>query len=159
MSSDAHIHFESAPFIPQNQYVGSSHQTQRNDSVGLELGPPQQESIGFQQIGSSMQPSNLNSYDDWSRQRDSRGIDDFFSEEEIRTRSHEMLENEDMQQLLRVFSMGGTVNLPEDGYSFSSYNRLMLNHCLTENLERLPPSQTAAHHVSSSSDRKDLYWL
>lgn len=120
-SSSAHIQFENASFIPHNQYVGSSHQTQRNDSVGLELGPPQQGSIGFQQIGSSIQPSNLNSYDDWSRQRDSRGIDDFFSEEEIRTRSHEMLENEDMQQLLRVFSMGGAVNLPEDGYNFSSY--------------------------------------
>ncbi|KAG1326931.1 calmodulin-binding protein 60 C [Cocos nucifera] len=121
LSSNAHIQFGSASFIPQNHYVGSSHQTQRDESVGRELGPPQQESIGFQQIGSSMQPSNLNSYDDWSRQRDSRGIDDFFSEEEIRTRSHEMLENEDMQQLLRVFGMGGAVNLPEDGYNFSSY--------------------------------------
>lgn len=37
-------------------------------------------------------------------------------------RSNEMLENEDMQQLLRVFSMGGnSVNLPEDGYCFQSY--------------------------------------
>ncbi|XP_008800271.1 calmodulin-binding protein 60 B [Phoenix dactylifera] len=121
VSTNAHIQFESTSFIPENQYVGSSHQTQRNDGVGLELGPPQQESIGFQQIGSSIQPSNLNSYDDWSRQRDSRRIDDFFSEEEIRMRSHEMLENEDMQQLLRVFSMGGAVNAPEDGYGFSSY--------------------------------------
>ena len=34
-------------------------------------------------------------------------------------RSHEMLENEDMQQLLRVFSMGGS-NLHEDGYGFPS---------------------------------------
>lgn len=45
------------------------------------------------------------------------------SEEEIRIRSHEMLENEDMQHLLRLFSMGGhaAVNMPDDGYNFSSY--------------------------------------
>lgn len=49
-------------------------------------------------------------------------MDDFFSEEEIRLRSHEMLENEDMQHLLRTFTMGGaSVGLPEDGYGFPPY--------------------------------------
>lgn len=35
-------------------------------------------------------------------------------------RSHEILENEDMQHLLRHFSMGGhsSVYVPEDGYGF-----------------------------------------
>lgn len=52
-----------------------------------------------------------------------RGVEDFFSEE-IRTRSHEMLENEDMQHLLCMFSMGGqghhasSFNVTEDTFSF-----------------------------------------
>ena len=38
-------------------------------------------------------------------------------------RSHEMLENEDMQQLLRMFSMGGhaSVNGHDEGFSFPSF--------------------------------------
>lgn len=34
-----------------------------------------------------------------------------------------MLENEDMQHLLRLFSMGGhaAINIPEDGFEFPSY--------------------------------------
>ena len=123
VDSNIHMQYESNSFAPQSQFNGSSQQTQiaRNDSTGLALGPPQQATLGFQPLGQSILSTDLNTYDDWSRQRDSRGIDDFFSEEEIRTRSHEMLENEDMQQLLRVFGMGGAVNLPEDGYNFSSY--------------------------------------
>ncbi|KAJ0668595.1 putative CALMODULIN-BINDING PROTEIN60 [Helianthus annuus] len=35
-----------------------------------------------------------------------RGLEDYFPEEEIRMRSHEMLENEDMQHLLRLFNTG-----------------------------------------------------
>lgn len=39
-------------------------------------------------------------------------------------RSHEMLENEDMQHLLRIFNMGGqglpSFNANEDGYPYSS---------------------------------------
>ncbi|XP_011043291.1 PREDICTED: uncharacterized protein LOC105138780 isoform X4 [Populus euphratica] len=54
-----------------------------------------------------------------------RGKEDFFSEEEIRTRSHDMLENEDMQQLLRIFNMGGqglsSNSVTEYGYPYSSY--------------------------------------
>lgn len=47
---------------------------------------------------------------------------DFFNEDEIRMRSHEMLENEDMQHLLRLFSMGGhaSISVPEDGFMFPS---------------------------------------
>jgi len=45
-------------------------------------------------------------------------------EEEIRMRSHEILENEEMQHLLRVLTMGGaqgTSGMADDGYGFSSY--------------------------------------
>lgn len=64
----------------------------------------------------------LGPFEDWSSSR-SKGVDDFLSEDEIRMRSHEMLENDDMQHLLRLFSMGGhaSVSAPEDGFSFPSY--------------------------------------
>ncbi|KDP22927.1 hypothetical protein JCGZ_01764 [Jatropha curcas] len=110
-------------FTP-HELITNSHQTSmRNDnSVGLALGPPQSSMSGFQAVGSSMQPSNLNPFDDWANNRD-KGVDEYFAEEEIRLRSHEMLENEDMQHLLRLFSMGAhaSVNIPEDGYGFPPY--------------------------------------
>lgn len=64
----------------------------------------------------------LGPFEDWSNNR-SKGVDDFLSEDEIRMRSHEMLENDDMQHLLRLFSMGGhaSVNVPEDAFNFPSY--------------------------------------
>ncbi|VFQ88995.1 unnamed protein product [Cuscuta campestris] len=46
----------------------------------------------------------------------------FLTEEEIRLRSHEMLENEEMQHLLRVFSMGG------GHYSHAFNNNKINNH-------------------------------
>lgn len=53
-----------------------------------------------------------------------RGIGEFIPEDEIRMRSHEMLENEDMQHLLRFINMGGhnhaSFNVPEEGYPYSS---------------------------------------
>ncbi|XP_010914125.1 calmodulin-binding protein 60 B [Elaeis guineensis] len=125
VDSNVHMQYESNSFAPQSQLNGSSQQTQvtRNDSTGLALGPPQQANLGFQPLGQSVLSTNLNSYDDWSRQRDIQAVEDFnLSEEEIRMRSHEILENEEMQQLLRVFSMGGaSASIPEDTYGFQSY--------------------------------------
>ncbi|KAG1364443.1 Calmodulin-binding protein 60 B [Cocos nucifera] len=125
VDSNIHMQYESNSFAPQSQFNGSSQQTQiaRNDSTGLALGPPQQATLGFQPLGQSILSTDLNTYDDWSRQRDVQAVEDFnLSEEEIRMRSHEILENEEMQQLLRVFSMGGaSTSVPEDGYGFSSY--------------------------------------
>ncbi|RRT83581.1 hypothetical protein B296_00001630 [Ensete ventricosum] len=124
VDSDAHISTESTSSTPQNQFVGSTHQTQftRTDGTSLAPAPPQQASMELQSLGHTVEQPDLSSYDDWSRQRDSRGIDDFFSEDEIRLRSHELLEHEDMQHLLRVFTMGGApTGLHDDGYAFSSY--------------------------------------
>ncbi|KAE8672061.1 Calmodulin-binding protein isoform 4 [Hibiscus syriacus] len=84
-----------------------------NNAVGLALGPPQSR-LGFHNAGSSMQTSNVNHFNDWTNSRD-RGVEDFFSEEEIRMRSNEMLENEDMQHLLRLFSMESPCFCTEDG--------------------------------------------
>ncbi|KAI4296628.1 hypothetical protein L6164_036573 [Bauhinia variegata] len=98
-------------FSLQNQLMGTSHQSQlpRNDN-GLTLGPLQSTTPAFQTISNS-NPTY-------------RGVEDFFPEEEIRIRSNEMLESEDMQQMLRTFNMGGhahtSFNASEDGYPYSS---------------------------------------
>ncbi|KAH6835387.1 Calmodulin-binding protein [Perilla frutescens var. hirtella] len=108
--------FDVASFTQNNHEV--SHPDQfRSDAYDLALGPPQ--STSFQHGNSPLQQANP--FEDWASTRE-KGAD-LLSEEEIRIRSHEMLENEDMQHLLRLFSMGGhaPVNVPEDGYGIPSY--------------------------------------
>ncbi|KAL5212036.1 hypothetical protein ABZP36_022883 [Zizania latifolia] len=101
-------------FLPPSMLMGSVNQETGNDAMGLELG--QLQAISQSQ---SIQPANVG-YDDWSRSRDGQFADDFT--EDIRMKSHQMLEGEDMQQLLRVFSMGGaSTTLPEDAFGFPSY--------------------------------------
>lgn len=56
-------------------------------------------SIGNPAVGGNFFPG------DWSRPRNGQGMEDFFAEE-IRLRSSEMLENDDMQRLLKALSMG-----------------------------------------------------
>jgi hypothetical protein len=65
----------------------------------LAFDPPRSFTPGSHGFGES----NLNSY---------RGIEDFFSEDEIHTRSREILVNKDMKHLLHIFNMGGQVSLP-----------------------------------------------
>ncbi|MBA0574501.1 hypothetical protein Golob_001696, partial [Gossypium lobatum] len=127
MNPNSHNQFGNTQFVPQDQLIDNSQQPEssKNDTnvVGLALGPPQSSIIGFQNIGSSMQPSNLNPFNDWTNNHD-KGVEDFLSEEEIRVRSNEMLENEEMQHLLRLFNMGGnaSINMTEDsGYGFPNY--------------------------------------
>ncbi|XP_051120400.1 calmodulin-binding protein 60 D-like [Andrographis paniculata] len=117
-NSGSRSQFDAASFTQQVQFQTDAY----NNRVGLALGPPQQ-SPTFQEGNSSIQQANLNPFEDWSSNRDKGVVDDFLSEEEIRLRSHEILENEDMQHLLRIFSMGGQtpVNAPDDGFNFSSY--------------------------------------
>ncbi|XP_052181511.1 calmodulin-binding protein 60 D-like isoform X2 [Diospyros lotus] len=125
VTSNSRAQFDSSLFAPQDhQQITISqqiHSDRYDNGVGLALGPPQS-STSFPSISSTVQQSHLSPFDDWSNNRDKVG-EDFLSEDEIRIRSHEMLENEDMQHLLRFFSMGGhaSVNEPEDGYSFQSY--------------------------------------
>ncbi|CAM0946512.1 unnamed protein product [Alopecurus aequalis] len=100
-----------------NQSAAQFAQLQRaaSDAMGLELGHLQQ----VISHGQSIQPANMG-YDDWHRNRDSQYADDFT--EDIRMKSHQMLEGEDMQQLLRVFNMGGaSTGLPDETFSFQSY--------------------------------------
>ncbi|KAE8672171.1 Calmodulin-binding protein 60 E [Hibiscus syriacus] len=126
VNSNSRSQFDSLQFLPYDQLGTSSQQPQSsradNNAVGLALGPPQSSALGFHNAGSSMQTSNVNHFNDWTNSRD-RGVEDFFSEEEIRMRSNEMLENEDMQHLLRLFSMGGHhASVTEDGgFGFPNY--------------------------------------
>lgn len=84
-----------------------------NQGQGLVMGPPPS---GFQLMPPAQQP-DINHYDEWSQNP--------FSEDEIRVRSHELLESDDMQQLLRLFSMGGganaSMNMPDDGFSYPTF--------------------------------------
>ncbi|KAL4628854.1 hypothetical protein ACB092_05G267800 [Castanea dentata] len=104
------IQFDGTSIPLQNPLIGS-HQAQlpRSENV-MALGPRQTSTSGFQTVGAS----NL-TY---------RGVEDLFPEEEIRMRSHEMLENEDMQHLLRLFNTGGqghgSMNMTEEGYPYPS---------------------------------------
>ncbi|KAK4804359.1 hypothetical protein SAY86_004176 [Trapa natans] len=88
--------------------------------------PPHNPLLSSQNVmghGSSQSAPNI--HDSGSSNLQSfRAGEDLFPEEEIRMRTHDMLENEDMQQLLRVFNLGGHGSTPfgalEDSYGFSS---------------------------------------
>ncbi|KAK4271536.1 hypothetical protein QN277_020220 [Acacia crassicarpa] len=89
------IQFDGTDMQLQNQLMSSSDQPQlpRNENRMI-LGTSQSAAPGFQNVSMS-NPSYRG------------GLEELFTEEEIRMRSHEMLENEDMQHLLRFFNMGG----------------------------------------------------
>lgn len=121
----SHPHFSTVPFTQHEEQINHPNQFQTNiynNRAGLALGPPQP-SPSFQQGASSLHHANINPFEDWPTNQE-KGSSDFLSEEEIRVRSHEILENEDMQHLLRLFSMGGghgSGNVPEDGFGFPPY--------------------------------------
>lgn len=112
------------PGLPRQNALSSP-----DSLVGLALGPPQSTVstvstvVPYHSMGTVMQLGSTNGLEDWSHTRDNRGqVDDYFSEEEIRSRSLEMLENEDMQHLLRMFSIGaGGVSVPDDSYQYTAF--------------------------------------
>ncbi|XP_074273692.1 calmodulin-binding protein 60 B isoform X2 [Silene latifolia] len=110
MNSNPQNQFDQTSFS-QQELLGNTHHpllpVSNNREGGLALGPPQPSSSGFQLMQPS-QPPNINPYDDWSQNP--------FTEDDIRNRSHELLESDDMQQLLRIFSMGGHGTMPEDNF-------------------------------------------
>ncbi|KAG8058981.1 hypothetical protein GUJ93_ZPchr0002g24094 [Zizania palustris] len=122
--------YERSSLPPESQLNGSSLQNQA--PMVLALGPSQQQqqhqqNFEFPALGHSMQPSTgLNPFEDWPQpqpqpQESPSGFDDYLMEE-IRMRSHEILENDEMQHMLRILSMGGaSTSLTEEGFSFPSY--------------------------------------
>jgi len=115
---------EKSALSPESQFSGSSLQSQTSGGSNmLALGPPQQQQQGFEfsALGQSMQPAGLNPFDQWSQPQEQRGVDDYLMEE-IRLRSHEILENDEMQQMLRILNMGGaSTNMTDDGFTFPPY--------------------------------------
>lgn len=109
MNLNSNMQLNGASFPPQNHLLGTSQQTQSHGSDSmLALRPPQ--------------PS-MSSYFAASTPNPYKGAEDFLTEEEIRMRSHEMLENEDMQHLLRIFSMGqghASSSVAEENYQYGS---------------------------------------
>ncbi|CAA0826571.1 Calmodulin-binding protein 60 B [Striga hermonthica] len=82
---NASVPLNNSTSYTHNQLINATHQSQASGSENmLALGPP-------------LSTTPFTPF---------RGLDDI-PEDEIRVRSHEILENEDMQHLLRVFSMGG----------------------------------------------------
>ncbi|CAA2938338.1 calmodulin-binding 60 B-like [Olea europaea subsp. europaea] len=113
MNSSSHTQFDTTSFTQPDQQVNLSY----DDRIGVALGPPL--SSSFQAGNSSIQQANLNPFEDCSCNRvegvDEEGVDDFLSDEENYIRSHEMLEEEDMQMLLSHFGMGGLSSINEMG--------------------------------------------
>ncbi|XP_051217517.1 calmodulin-binding protein 60 D isoform X1 [Lolium perenne] len=122
ISQTINMQYGMSSLIPEGQFNGSSIQTQasRNSNM-LALGPPQQQqNFEFSALGQS--PA-LSPFDDWpGRLQESRGGVDDFLMEEIRVRSHDILENEqEMQQMLRILSMGGASANLNNVDGFPSY--------------------------------------
>uniref|UniRef100_A0A1J3GWE2 Calmodulin-binding protein 60 B n=1 Tax=Noccaea caerulescens TaxID=107243 RepID=A0A1J3GWE2_NOCCA len=125
--TSSYMHYGNASFAPQEQLLNNTHESQSmidsNGGVRLALGPPR--GSQSQHMAQLPPPETNSSFNDWGN---NRGGDGFLSEEEIRLRSNEMLENDDMQQLLRLFSMSGgggdqqtPMNMGEDGFGFHSF--------------------------------------
>uniref|UniRef100_A0ACD5YUA8 Uncharacterized protein n=1 Tax=Avena sativa TaxID=4498 RepID=A0ACD5YUA8_AVESA len=116
ISSNITMQYDRGAPSSESQFSGSSLQTQTSGgSSMLALAPPQQQQqqgFEFSDLGQPMQAAGLNPFDQWSQPQDNRGVDDYLMEE-IRLRSHEILENDEMQQMLRILNMGGG-----DGFSF-----------------------------------------
>ncbi|XP_059292618.1 calmodulin-binding protein 60 B-like [Lycium ferocissimum] len=109
MNLNGNVQLNGSSFPTQNHLLGTSQQAQPHGSDSmLALRPPQ--------------PS-MSSYFAASTPNPYKGAEDFLTEEEIRMRSHEMLENEDMQHLLRIFSMGqghASSSVAEENYQYGS---------------------------------------
>ncbi|XP_076885041.1 calmodulin-binding protein 60 C-like [Bidens hawaiensis] len=88
--------FDATSFTFHNPLINGSQQPLGNDNNLLALGLTQPSTPNF--LSGNTNTLNLSS--------SFRGLDDYFPEEEIRMRSHEMLENDDMRHLLWLFNNG-----------------------------------------------------
>lgn len=138
MNLNVSVQLES-PSFPPNQLISTVQQSQPSSGIEsiLALGPPHSTSPSFPTNAAS----NLTSY---------RALEDI-PEDEIRVRSHEMLEHDDMQHLLRMFSMGGnghaSFNANDNNFSYSTYNPFS------------PPSFTFGEDRTRSSGKAVVGWL
>ncbi|BBH00821.1 Calmodulin-binding protein [Prunus dulcis] len=130
------IQLDGLAFPLQNQLPSTSNQAhfQRNENM-LALGPHSHPHQGSR-------------------------ILDLFPEEEIRMRSHEMLENEDMQHLLRIFNMGGQGQGHGHGYGHASMNVTEDNYPYSTAYIPTPPvNYSTDDDRSRSSGKAVVGWL
>ena len=131
-----HNQFEGSTSFSQHGLMNNSQQSHvagSENRAALALAPPQASTSGFQFIQPSQQASVNNPYDDWSQNP--------FSEEEIRVRSHELLESDDMQQLLRLFSMGGHNAMPDEAFTLPSFMPTPSNYTNNQDEDRTRPGR------------------
>ncbi|KAL5772856.1 hypothetical protein ACOSQ2_012780 [Xanthoceras sorbifolium] len=103
-------------------------------------------SVGNHAGGSSYFPG------DWSRPRNGQGVEDFYSEE-IRIRSSEMLESDDMQRLLKTLTMGVGVGMTP-GYDHSN------EACYSYGIQYEPPEDRSYRpELSRGSGKAVVGWL
>ncbi|XAR53666.1 hypothetical protein NMG60_11022304 [Bertholletia excelsa] len=121
----APIQFSGTSFPLQNQ-INALQQAPLPRSENIPDFHPQTSMPGVQNSGASNYPYY-------------RGFEDFLPEEEIRMRSHEMLENEDMQQLLRSYNLSSHVqpssNVFDDNCPYTSAAYMpnqSLNHMIDD---------------------------
>lgn len=91
---------------------------------------------------------------DWSRPRNGQGLEDVVAEE-IRLRSSEMLENDDMQRLLKTLSMGIGVEMGADGIGHS------VDDCYAYSVQYEPQimSQSFGKDPGKTSGKAVVGWL
>lgn len=104
------------PFVRSDQ---TNMLTLNNPQTALSGSMDYMSAAGTPAVGCSYYPG------DWSRPRSGQGLEDLVAEE-IRLRSSEMLESDDMQRLLKTFNMGvgvgmgsGLGNSDEPCYTYS----------------------------------------
>ncbi|XAR66783.1 hypothetical protein NMG60_11013119 [Bertholletia excelsa] len=135
MNQPSHSHLIEYPFISSDPVAGVVLTTPQAAVAGM---------VDYSGAGMSFGGSILPG--EWSRQKDGQGFEDFFAEE-IRLRSSEMLESDDMQRLLKTFGVGSTFSHSDEGCY--SYN-IPYDHQLNE---------AYGHEKGRSSGRAVVGWL
>ncbi|CAM8918475.1 unnamed protein product [Rhodiola kirilowii] len=133
-NSHSSIQFNGTSFPQHNPLLSSDAVQAPQNSNLLALGQQQSSTSAYPNVPTP----NLSSY----------RMEEFFSEDEIRMRSHEMLENDDMQHyLLRLFSMNGnnqaSMGAPDDSFTFPSIGMPNQTPDYGYNEDRTPPSGKA----------------
>ncbi|KAI5585694.1 hypothetical protein BDE02_06G162500 [Populus trichocarpa] len=133
------------PFVRSDQNAVMTLNNINNPQAALP-GSADYMSVGTPSVGGVYFPG------DWSRTRNENGLEDFFAEE-IRLRSSEMLESDDMQRLLKTFGVGGVGMGPGFGHSDEA--------CYSYSIQAYEPrmNQAYAQERGKGSGKAVVGWL
>ncbi|KAF8407223.1 hypothetical protein HHK36_006350 [Tetracentron sinense] len=148
ISSDPGEHCQTENSQPSIHQLIEFPLARSDPTVGLAFTTPQAAltgSIDYRSIGTSaLEDSYLPR--DWSGPQNGQGLEDIVSED-IRLRSSEMLEADDMQRLLKTFSMGAAFGHSDEAYySYSAPNEPQID-------------QTYGKERGQSSGKAVVGWL